>query len=371
VRKFNIIAFPYRDLYFRHKYGPAVRDLQIIDALSHSPRVEKITVVNRPVSIFERISGKPKKYGMSDTDKVTVVDRTSLQMFAHLQKRKWFGYCYDEYNDLDFYEDGLLNVVLDFTPLSLLPYQSIRHDYIWYDMIDNFTKHNRYSTAERELVGRKYELVGQFANLITGVSEASVANYNNGVVLPNSAGASKPRRIADAYGDVKYDFGFIGFITDKFDLRLITSLAARGYNVGIFGAFYDAGVRRKLQSISGVHIGGPFQHSEIPRIVRQFKVGLIPYLKDKLHDESPIKLYQYLLHGRPVLSSVQYEIVASHIGVYENAASEETAALAASLIALSAREPERRKIAESLSEQTFWDYKLDRILDRIADEMQH
>lgn len=56
--RYKFIIIPYRDQYFVNKFGWTVRDLMIIHALNASERVESIIVVNRPVSIYERLISK-------------------------------------------------------------------------------------------------------------------------------------------------------------------------------------------------------------------------------------------------------------------------------------------------------------------------
>jgi len=51
---------------------------------------------------------------------------------------------------------------------------------------------------------------------------------------------------------------------------------------------------------------GGFSAAESPGLIQKFNVGLVPYLSNRTHDESPIKFFQYILSGRPALLSRRF-----------------------------------------------------------------
>ena len=53
----NLVAFCYRGSYFYEKYGPAVRDLQMLITLAQMEGVS-VTLLERPISMYERVLGK-------------------------------------------------------------------------------------------------------------------------------------------------------------------------------------------------------------------------------------------------------------------------------------------------------------------------
>ena len=214
--------------------------------------------------------------------------------------------------NFDFKKDDY-NVVLDFLPIGFLPGWVRNVDFYWYDAIDNFTKHNRYTDREKNLVEEKYKFVSANADLITGVSEGIRNQFPRGyVVIPNA--------LLEDYSCVEhrpaFDFGFIGFITDKFDVGAVKKLAESGYKVAVYGEFYDGVVESALLRVEGVYLFGKFRGADVPGILSSFKVGLIPYLVDRMHDESPLKLYQYLSSGLPVMSSFDFGVESENVYLY-------------------------------------------------------
>lgn len=363
--QFNFLIFPYRDLYFLTKYGPIVRDLQIIESLRRRVDVKSITVVNRPVSIYERLLGKRFPSSQLAT-KTRYLDRTSLNLIGPLRRRKWFNDCYNEYREFPARDHECINVLLDFTPFSPIDYEAVGYDLVWYDLIDNFTKHNQYDEAEKEYVRAKYRAVQTQADLVTASSSKNASEVEGAWVVSNGVGVSRTEHPQSSSRDARYDFGFIGFITDKMDCRLIQLLSDAGYSIGIFGAFYNAAVKSRLSAIPNVYVHGPFTDSDRPAILAQFKVGLIPYLPEKLHDESPLKLYQYLYDGHPVLTSVQFDHESPYVRSYSGSDDAAVLQTCQSLLASYANEEIRRELRLSISEADFWEHKIDGVLSKIA-----
>ncbi|NUA29699.1 hypothetical protein [Cupriavidus basilensis] len=369
MRRFNFLVFPYRDYYFLKKFGPIVRDLHVLEGLANSPRVKSVTVVNRPVSVYERVIGKASCSAIPGFN-VKWRDRTSLDLFGPLRRRKWLTSCYSEHELSGIYDPECINVILDFTPLSVIDYKSIGFDFVWYDLIDNFAKHNRYDYVEREYVRNKYLVVARMANLITGVSQAAVSEFAGALVTANGVGLSREKCFKSmSQDDVRYDFGFLGFITDKLDCSLVEKIAGLGYSCVIYGESYDKSVTRRLSGIKNVTLRGGFSANEVPLLMGSFKVGLIPYIREKLHDESPLKLYQYLAFDRPVLSSAQFEIKSEYVYVYEGGADSEIEGACEALIEMYNLNGSKGQISKVINDTDFWEYKINSLLDRIIDKI--
>ena len=359
---FNFLVLPYRDQYFQKKFGPAVRDLSLIDALSKSSRVQSISVVNRPVSVYERLLGK--RFSRESSGRIEWIDWTSWDLLGPLTKRKWLEHCYSELTFEFVPQDGMLNVVLDFTPSSVIDYGRLNADFVWYDLIDNFTKHNRYDADEKAAVGRKYDEIGSVANLITGVSPNSLVRFPGGEVVANGIDIF-PEVAGEEAVLPKYDFGFMGFITDKFDVSLIEMLSGFGYSVVIYGDCYNSSTAKKLSAIPNVDLKGRFRSDQAVKLVRTFKVGLIPYIKRMSHDESPLKLYQYLASNRPVLSSIQYEVVSDCVLTYDDCLEQTIRRSTGYLLELFADPVRRSAISQVISQKDLWSYKVDSLLTLI------
>lgn len=312
----NLVVLPYRDSYFYDSYGPAVRDLQFLEVLAGFDVVHKVTILNRPVSVLERLLLKKPIPKCIDLDKTITIDQTSKDFFGAIKGRAWAEDVYAESVSKVLNEhkmDDSINVVLDFLPIGRFEPKNLDGWVYWYDFIDNFVKHNRFSQKEKDLVNEKYKFVSSNATIVTSVSEACL-DYSspyqadlkyvlsNKVFIPS---ASQGRRESDV--EEYFDFGFIGFVTDKFDVDIIRKIS-KSYSVAIYGKVLDTSIGKALKDIDNVSLMGSFSYHQLPQICSRFKVGLLPYIESKSHDGSPLKLYEYMKYNIPCLTSIDYEV---------------------------------------------------------------
>lgn len=373
MNKFNFIIFPYRGMSFYSDFGLAVRDLQIMAALVNSSLVEKIKIIERPLTIYENILGKNRindNLGVFSSSKVEVIRCLSWDFFGPLSGRSWTEKCYNKNYNLDSilennYMDGFVNIILDFTPIAKLVISNNKWIY-WYDLIDNFTKHNRFSISQRDLVRKKYININKEENFISGVSEGAISSFRNATVVRNCVGINRGNLVLSKNITQEFDFGFIGFITDKFDIELIRVISKLGYKTVIYGEVYDKNIGRSLKKISNVKLKGKFHSKEIPILLGTFKVGMIPYIKEKMHDESPLKLYQYLNFGMPVITSKTYDIKDEYIFEYDLNNLHELKRYFTKLTSVYNDEQIKKHLQSLISKENFWDYKIERLLDHLA-----
>lgn len=317
-----LVAIPYRDAYFVRRYGMVVRDVRVIDEIRRMNAFSEVVVVNRPVSLHERALLLKRK-AVSEWPHLRTFDFTTPDLLGPLRGRKWIARLYPQY--LRQVSASLIGlgvhqaVVLDFHPLAFIA----RSDFgalrtvLWHDAIDNFAKHPRFSSTERDLVTAKYRHVQRSYDLVTGVSQAVCEHighhrhfaFCNGLYDDGAQGV-----VVD--GGPRFDFGFIGFVTNKFDVGIVERLVALGFSVAIYGRVLDGEIHRRLRRL-GIHLAGEFSSFDIPAIVNSFGVGLIPYLPALEHDGSPLKLYEYLRFNRPVLTSVDYEFSSPYVKNYK------------------------------------------------------
>tara|TARA_A100001391_G_scaffold194032_2_gene169973 strand:- start:2408 stop:3520 length:1113 start_codon:yes stop_codon:yes gene_type:complete len=316
----NIVVAPYRDAYFYEKYGPAVRDLQILETLADLDEVKSIHVVNRPVSVYERISNKKKFRDLGRVKKVQIHDITRYDFIGPiLQPRVWAGAVHAEYYKKllpKLVDRECTNIFLDFTPIGYVDdIKELGPWLLWYDFIDNFSKHNRFNQKELKEVKDKYTFVRDNYGYVTFVSEACSEYYNE--KMPKSCKVLTNKVFVPKYGNIKhytqenntqYDLGFVGFITDKMDVDFIEKLSRR-HTIVIYGKFFDDNQKSILQKIKNVNLMGEFTYLDLPNIINSFKVGLVPYMLEKSHDESPLKVYEYLKNNKPCISSLDFEFL--------------------------------------------------------------
>ncbi len=349
----------YRDAYFINRIGFAVRDTQFVETIRRSDYFDKVTIINRPVFLLERIV-KPKRH--SGVEGFHIVDTTSYRLFPFFSGRRSLLNVYNEILSKTLAESREhfdVSVVVDFHPISMLRVEDRERLIFWYDQIDNFAKHNRFSRSERELVRQKTQYVANHYDVISSVSSQAGEVFSRAdvFVAPNGVFSSGPD-VLDAV-EPTFDFGFIGFITDKIDIEYLSELRRRGFSVVLYGKSFS---RATLSSLTdaGVDYMGSFQYRDVSKIIRTFSVGLIPYLAERSHDGSPLKMYEYLRNRRPCLTSIDYELRTPWITNYRDANPSD-----GDLREL-LRESGNPAIASSIPEDAYYERRLEPIMDRIG-----
>ena len=119
---------------------------------------------------------------------------------------------------------------------------------------------------------------------------------------PESTGGSV--RLVSSIVKAKPVIGYYGAIADWFDPTLIEAVAKRFPHAQILLIGDDtAGVAKKLAHYSNVRFLGEKPYAELPTWLAQFDVCLIPFKVNELTlATNPVKAYEYLSAGKPVVS---------------------------------------------------------------------
>ena len=156
--------------------------------------------------------------------------------------------------------------------------------------------------------------------------------------------------------------GYVGGLHQWLDQDLIAETARRLPNVS-FALVGPAQVDvSRLQNVPNIHLFGQREHADVPRYVKGFDVGLVPYrITDYTANVYPTKLNEYLVMGKPVVATDLAEIRrfnGDHGDIVRVAATADSyaAAVAASLAPAPAVEVSRRmEVAASNS----WERRLE------------
>jgi teichuronic acid biosynthesis glycosyltransferase TuaH len=129
--------------------------------------------------------------------------------------------------------------------------------------------------------------------------------------------------LADLKGRV---MGFLGNIERRTDFRLLTEVVNQlpEWQLVMAGPCETTFVPTDLLSHPRIHWLGPVAHQQTPAVVKRFDVALIPFVCDDVSAGIyPLKLYEYLAAGKPVVSTrFNTEIlneIGDHINVARNA----------------------------------------------------
>jgi glycosyltransferase involved in cell wall biosynthesis len=110
--------------------------------------------------------------------------------------------------------------------------------------------------------------------------------------------------------------GYYGAIADWFDSILVKDLAKRHptWTFLLIGSTLFSDLK-PMQNVKNIHLLGEKPYKEIPGYLSHFDVGIIPFKQTPLtHATNPVKMYEYLSAGKPIVATRLHEI--SHYDDY-------------------------------------------------------
>ncbi len=161
--------------------------------------------------------------------------------------------------------------------------------------------------------------------------------------------------------------GFIGSIFEWLDYELIEWIARECPQWSfVFIGPQVVSVDSEMENLPNVHFLGGRPYNEVPAYLQGFDVAWIPFAKhDVTTNASPIKFYEYLAAGRPVVATRLPEL-AEFESVAE-LASRPDEFLAAIEIALSDDSTERKKARMETARQHSWESRFDAVKELLRE----
>lgn len=316
LSKTNILLFWFNDDW--GNYGRAYE--RVAEYLAQLPEVNHVTCVFPPISSSIR---KPLHVRQVN-DKLSLLTETGFQRFRlnrlPSRLRNWLNEAFRK-KALRNYLRNLgyrrQNTVLWLFPphpyiehlLEVIPYRlAVTH------VIDDFTKfdpaHVLYPYAQAQ-----YPKLGEWSDIIFTTSQANKEEFaktgvpchlfypavdqtffGNPETLPSRIRGEAPR------------LGYVGFIMERTDLDLIKFAAMQRpqWRFLLAGPQYPAGYLDEsgLLELPNVEYLGPVPQQQVPGFLKSLDVCLMPH-RDTEYSRSmgPLKLYQYLASGRPIVST--------------------------------------------------------------------
>jgi uncharacterized SAM-binding protein YcdF (DUF218 family)/glycosyltransferase involved in cell wall biosynthesis len=114
---------------------------------------------------------------------------------------------------------------------------------------------------------------------------------------------------ADMAGIARPIAGYVGGLHQWVDVPLLCGVAARMPDVSFVFVGPEQSDMSALRQLPNVHLLGKKPHADVPRYVKAFDVGLVPYrLSEYTANVYPTKLNEYLAMGTPVVATDLAEI---------------------------------------------------------------
>lgn len=184
-----------------------------------------------------------------------------------------------------------------------------------YDCVDKHSEYN--GLINKQVVDKMEEELARKSNIIFTTAEglySHLKEYNNNIFLiPNGADfehfnrARTKNRIPKEMESIKKPIlGFVGVIHDWIDLNLIEHLAKKRPElsivlIGPIGAGVDI---ETLNKCKNVFFLGRIDYKKLPEYIAQFDICLNVFkVNDLSFNVSPLKFYEYLATGKPIVST--------------------------------------------------------------------
>lgn len=194
--------------------------------------------------------------------------------------------------------------------------------YDWLDELSVF--------ADRDpiLLARNHAYALREADLVLSVArvlhDEARLRRPDAVYLPNAVDAARFMAPAATPDDPQFTrfvagasgvAGYYGAIARWLDFGLLREAARRrpGWRFVLIGPVYDEEGRRALAGLSERNVLwlGPRPYDSLPGYLSAFDVALIPFVVDEItRATSPLKLYEYLAAGKPVVATPMPECLA-------------------------------------------------------------
>jgi glycosyltransferase involved in cell wall biosynthesis len=186
-----------------------------------------------------------------------------------------------------------------------------RQEWDWRIVYDCMDEHSGFAGAPAHLVSLEAELF-ECSDLVVASSRTlyeKAASKRPGVMmLPNAADFAhfSENRIGDPLSRINRPIvGYYGAISDWFDLEMVRQAAGARPKwqfvlVGdAFATDLDA-----IGRTPNIHLIAARPYSELPAFLHSFDVAIIPFKRTPLTDATnPVKLYEYLSAGKPVVAT--------------------------------------------------------------------
>jgi glycosyltransferase involved in cell wall biosynthesis len=302
--------------------GVQNRNFHILNQLLVDERVERILAIDYLPHIYKRLARvfvddilKPPPGEILDksllsrlvrvNDKLTVYSSA----VAKLSLKKFYRDLTEILKELGF-DDYLL---WSYYPLEIGYFKELQPRLKIFDAVDNWIEHPSYKKFKDRLASN-YQIIDQEADLIFTVAEEQQALFTRQEKvhwIPNGVDLKHYQR---EYGIINRDIGdlpkpiigYVGTIQDRVDLDLLEYLVKSNPEKSfvLVGPVWYSSIQEKFAAYHNIYFLGRKSYQEVPMYIQQFDVGIIPHRLDNfLKSTNPMKVYEYLACGKPVVST--------------------------------------------------------------------
>ena len=397
----EIIIFPFHDWRKCEQQGLMRRDTSVVLGLASHPAVSRVLVVDRPLALphllFEAVRGRSWRVRQGELvrkDSLSSLTKVSEKLYvldfivpdivhSLLLRRGWWPHILQQESVARQTRAaagwlGMANPILWLcTPISAPLIGRAGESLVVFDAIDNWIHHSEMG-AYREAAARGYETIRQRADVIFCVSESLTKSLGGGRAdpfwIPNGVDASLFTPDGPLAADV-LEFpsprvGYAGAIEKRVDIELLTEVVLALPSVSfVFVGPYDRRLVAPVRKLPNAHFLGARRFDELPAYLRAMDVCVMPHRVNAFTSSmSPLKLYEYLACGRPVVST-PVAGTESFRGLIE-IASTPTEFVASITKAMQSADPDEVGARRRAVEAESWQVRVNQMVDIVVEAQQ-
>lgn len=153
---------------------------------------------------------------------------------------------------------------------------------------------------EQELINSADAVVATSIELAEAIKQSRECH-----LIRNACEFSRFSKIARVKSKVSQVIGYVGAVSEWFDGKLLFDVASArpNWQFDIYGAVVNANVSA-CRTLPNIKFLGEVPYEMVPNLVTNFDVCIIPFKLNALTlATNPVKVYEYLACGRPVVST--------------------------------------------------------------------
>lgn len=331
----NLVVVPFHDWKKCEREGFRTRDAHLIQEFGRHPSVRKVLVVNRPTSLAEmallrrgwrvqsgRVVERSQRVCVTQVGtKTYTLDVLAPEVLRPaLLRRNWTPRVMAEGYVGDAVRGAMEAVGID-RPYALLIFEpwfvplveQLCPDVFALDALDNMLKHAMYKDMPN--LESYYRTCQRKADALFANSQETTAmlarSRPDALHIPNGVDASMFGRTADLScpDDMvslpRPVIGYAGKMQEMVDAELVTAAARRLPKASFvfIGQQLNPTWMKPVWRHPNVHYLGDKRYELLPMYLNAFDICIIPYSVARQHGGDPIKFYEYLAAGKPVVTT--------------------------------------------------------------------
>ncbi|MBK8985272.1 MAG: glycosyltransferase [Chloroflexi bacterium] len=331
----NLVVIPFHDWKKCEHEGFRTRDAHFMQEFGQHPQVTKLLVINRPLSWAEMLILKRRRYpqhghlisqhgGMYLSqvgEKTYTLDIVVPELLRPLRmKRSWIPYIFGKPQIAERVKQALAQLEMDSSynmflsaPLFVPLVQNLAPEFWAFDAQDNLLKQALYRHVPD--LENFYDFCLTNADFISANSAETTQWFHgkrpdaqwipNGVDTDMFSPHQTYLRPTDLDGITPPIIGYAGKMQEMFDVQAITQAmrALPEANFVFIGQQLNREWVKDIWQYPNAYYLGDKPYHLLPQYLAAFDICIIPYSIERQHGGDPIKFYEYLSMGKPIVSA--------------------------------------------------------------------